>query len=112
MNNNRAVTSKILTLNDLIQEENFNSWQDFVKVLMASPENYNNFYWRGHANANWSIIPSYTRNCEDDVEKITNSSVAEYDKTQLTEKAKRRLEANVNFDLTMELLFLEIKENG
>ena len=25
MNNNRAVTSKILTLNDLIQEENFNS---------------------------------------------------------------------------------------
>ena len=57
MNNNRAVTSKILTLNDLIQEENFNSWQDFVKVLMASPENYNNFYWRGHANANWSIIP-------------------------------------------------------
>lgn len=27
-------------------------------------------------------------------------------------KAKRRLEANVNFDLTMELLFLEIKENG
>ena len=98
MNNNRAVTSKILTLNDLIQEENFNSWQDFVKVLMASPENYNNFYWRGHANANWSIIPSYTRNCEDDVEKITNSSVAEYDKTQLTEKAKRRFD--LHFEIT------------
>ncbi len=28
------------------------------------------------------------------------------------EKAKNRLNANVNFDLTMELLFLEIKENG
>ncbi len=28
------------------------------------------------------------------------------------DKAKRRLEANVNFDLVMELLFLEMKENG
>ena len=28
------------------------------------------------------------------------------------EKAKRRLDANVNFDLTMELLMLEIQENG
>ena len=28
------------------------------------------------------------------------------------DKAKRRLDANVNFDLTMELLMLEIKENG
>lgn len=28
------------------------------------------------------------------------------------EKAKRRLDANVNFDLTMELLMLTIKENG
>lgn len=28
------------------------------------------------------------------------------------EKAKRRLEANVNFELAMELLFLDIKENG
>ena len=28
------------------------------------------------------------------------------------EKAKQRLSANVNFDLTMELLMLEIKENG
>lgn len=28
------------------------------------------------------------------------------------DKAKRRLDANVNFDLTMELLFLEMKENG
>ena len=27
-------------------------------------------------------------------------------------KAKKRLEANVNFELTMELLFLDIKENG
>jgi DNA polymerase-3 subunit delta' len=27
------------------------------------------------------------------------------------EKAKQRLNANVNFDLTMELLFLVIKEN-
>ncbi len=27
-------------------------------------------------------------------------------------KAKKRLEANVNFDLTMELLFLDMKENG
>ena len=27
------------------------------------------------------------------------------------EKAKRRLDANVNFDLVMELLFLTIKEN-
>lgn len=31
---------------------------------------------------------------------------------QALEKAKNRLNANVNFDLTMELLFLEIKENG
>ena len=28
------------------------------------------------------------------------------------EKAKTRLNANVNFELTMELLFLEIRENG
>ncbi|MBO5282065.1 MAG: DNA polymerase III subunit delta [Lachnospiraceae bacterium] len=28
------------------------------------------------------------------------------------DKAKKRLEANVNFDLVMELLFLEMKENG
>ncbi len=28
------------------------------------------------------------------------------------EKAKKRLDANVNFELVMELLFLEIKENG
>lgn len=28
------------------------------------------------------------------------------------DKAKKRLDANVNFDLVMELLFLEIKENG
>lgn len=28
------------------------------------------------------------------------------------DKAKKRLEANVNFELTMELLFLDIKENG
>ena len=28
------------------------------------------------------------------------------------DKAKRRLEANVNFELTMELLFLDMKENG
>ena len=28
------------------------------------------------------------------------------------DKAKRRLDANVNFELTMELLMLEIKENG
>jgi len=28
------------------------------------------------------------------------------------EKAKKRLEANVNFELAMELLFLDIKENG
>ncbi len=28
------------------------------------------------------------------------------------DKAKRRLDANVNFDLVMELLFLEMKENG
>lgn len=28
------------------------------------------------------------------------------------DKAKRRLDANVNFDLAMELLFLEMKENG
>ena len=27
-------------------------------------------------------------------------------------KAKKRLEANVNFELTMELLFLDVKENG
>ena len=27
------------------------------------------------------------------------------------QSAKKRLEANVNFDLTMELLFLAIKEN-
>ena len=32
--------------------------------------------------------------------------------TQALDKAKNRLNANVNFDLTMELLFLEIKENG
>lgn len=31
---------------------------------------------------------------------------------QALDKAKSRLNANVNFDLTMELLFLEIKENG
>ena len=31
---------------------------------------------------------------------------------QALDKAKNRLNANVNFDLTMELLFLEIKENG
>ena len=28
------------------------------------------------------------------------------------DKAKRRLDANVNFELIMELLMLEIKENG
>jgi len=28
------------------------------------------------------------------------------------EKAEKRLEANVNFDLTMELLLLDMKENG
>ena len=28
------------------------------------------------------------------------------------DKAKNRLKANVNFDLTMELLMLEIRENG
>ena len=28
------------------------------------------------------------------------------------EKAKKRLDANVNFELTMELLLLEMKENG
>ncbi len=28
------------------------------------------------------------------------------------DKAKKRLEANVNFELTMELLFMDIKENG
>ena len=28
------------------------------------------------------------------------------------EKAKRRLDANVNFELTMELLMLTIQENG
>ncbi len=28
------------------------------------------------------------------------------------EKAKKRLDANVNFDLTMELLFVEMRENG
>lgn len=31
---------------------------------------------------------------------------------QALQKAKKRLDANVNFDLTMELLFLEMKENG
>ena len=31
---------------------------------------------------------------------------------QALDKAKNRLNANVNFELTMELLFLEIKENG
>lgn len=31
---------------------------------------------------------------------------------QAVDKAKRRLEANVNFDLVMELLFLEMKEKG
>ena len=31
---------------------------------------------------------------------------------QSLEKAKKRLNANVNFDLTMELLMMEIKENG
>lgn len=31
---------------------------------------------------------------------------------QALDKAKKRLEANVNFDLVMELLFLEMKENG
>ena len=31
---------------------------------------------------------------------------------QSLDKAKKRLEANVNFELTMELLFLDIKENG
>ena len=31
---------------------------------------------------------------------------------QALDKAKKRLEANVNFELTMELLFLDIKENG
>lgn len=31
---------------------------------------------------------------------------------QALDKAKRRLEANVNFDLVMELLFLEMKEKG
>ncbi len=31
---------------------------------------------------------------------------------QALDKAKKRLDANVNFDLVMELLFLEMKENG
>lgn len=31
---------------------------------------------------------------------------------QSLDKAKKRLDANVNFDLTMELLMMEIKENG
>ena len=31
---------------------------------------------------------------------------------QSLDKAKKRLNANVNFDLTMELLMMEIKENG
>lgn len=34
------------------------------------------------------------------------------DVIQALDKAKRRLEANVNFDLVMELLFLEMKEKG
>ena len=34
------------------------------------------------------------------------------DVIQALDKAKRRIEANVNFDLAMELLFLEIKEKG
>ena len=31
---------------------------------------------------------------------------------QALDKAKKRLEANVNLELTMELLFLDIKEHG
>ena len=34
------------------------------------------------------------------------------DVIQALDKAKRRIEANVNFDLAMELLFLEMKEKG
>ena len=31
---------------------------------------------------------------------------------QALDKAKKRLEANVNFELAMELLFMDIRENG
>ena len=34
------------------------------------------------------------------------------DVIQALDKAKHRIEANVNFDLAMELLFLEMKEKG
>ena len=34
-----------------------------------------------------------------------------YDGEEALEKAKNRLNANVNFDLTLEMLFLTIKEN-
>ena len=40
--------------------------------------------------------------------RMTNAAMIR----EALDKAKRRLDANVNFDLTMELLMLEIKENG
>ena len=70
-----------------------------------------------------SAIVNNMNNCISDSSETSKRMVSRYTESaenineieeviEALDKAKRRLDANVNFDLTMELLMLEIKENG
>ena len=66
-------------------------------------------YFKATRDMNAVIFKDQIRNIREAVNICSYEGVEEV--MNAIEQAKMRLDANVNFDLTMELLFLVIKEN-
>ena len=83
------------------------SIQDYLDILALWYRDM--VYFKATKDVNGIIFQDELRTIRETVKLCSYEGVEEV--MQAIETAKTRLAANVNFDLTMELLFLEIKEN-
>jgi DNA polymerase-3 subunit delta' len=83
------------------------SIQDYLDILALWYRDM--VYFKATRDINGLIFRDELRTIRDTVKVCSYEGVEEVMKA--IENAKARLSANVNFDLTMELLFLVIKEN-
>ena len=81
--------------------------QDYLDILALWYRDM--VYFKATRDVNGIVFRDELRTIRDTVKKCSYEGVEEVMKA--IESAKARLSANVNFDLTMELLFLVIKEN-
>jgi len=83
------------------------SIQDYLDILALWYRDM--VYFKATKDVNGIIFQDELRTIRETVKLCSYEGVEEV--MQAIETAKTRLAANVNFDLTMELLFLVIKEN-